>query len=347
MHELYYGGLASWAVKRGGSLHPVFLPPEETAETGQMNPSILIHKGKIIFNIRQVNYALYHSEGKRFPHVYGPLQYIHPENDVTLKTDNYVCELDESLDVKSFSKVNMAFDTGKPTWNFIGLEDGRLVEWEDRLFLCGVRRDCYDDKGTGRMEMAEIEYINNEWREVSRNPIKAPNDSDTYCEKNWMPVLDMPWHFVKWTNPTEVVKYDIETQQSYTVMCQDNRKYPFPRDIRGGTQVIRIDANHRMAITHEVELRKDAHVRKDGLYLHRVVIWDNDWNIVKASEQFNFMGLTTFADNGHQYGIEFATGVALHNGSILISYGLADAATFLLKMPFDDFMSYVDKTRIF
>ena len=37
MHELYYGGLASWAVKRGGSLHPVFLPPEETAETGQVN----------------------------------------------------------------------------------------------------------------------------------------------------------------------------------------------------------------------------------------------------------------------------------------------------------------------
>jgi len=349
MHEIQYGGLASWAVKRGGSLHPIFLPPEETAETGQMNPSILIHKGKILFNIRQVNYALYHSEGKRFPHLWGPLQYIHPENDISLKTDNYICDLNDDLEVESFCKVNMKFDTGAPTWNFIGLEDGRLIEWDGRLFLCGVRRDCYDDKGTGRMEMAEIEYRDGEWQEVSRNPIRAPSDTTSllgYCEKNWMPVLDMPWHFIKWTNPTELVYYDISTTKSYTTKLDEGKRYRFPRDIRGGTQVIRLDENHRMAITHEVELNKDAHVRKDGLYLHRVIIWDNDWNIVKASDGFSFMGMNHFEDDGCDYGIEFAVGVQIHNGSILISYGLADAATYLLKMPLVDFLEFVDRTQI-
>jgi len=348
MHELYHGGLAQWASNRGGSIHPVFLPPEETAETGQMNPSILVHDGRILFNIRQVNYALYHSEGHKFPHLWGPLQYIHPENDIALRTDNYLCDMSETFEIESFSKVNTdKFDTYKPTWNFIGLEDGRLVEWEGRFFLCGVRRDCYDEKGTGRMEMAELEWIDDEWKEVKRHPIKAPNLDATYCEKNWMPVEDMPWHFVKWTNPTELVKYDIETQKTHTVMLDESRRYNLPRDVRGGSQVIRLDENHRMAITHEVELHKDIHVRKDGLYLHRVIIWDNDWNMVKVSDAFNFLGFNTSVDTGRLHGIEFTTGVAIHNGSILLPFGLADACTFLIKMPLNTFMQFVDKTRIF
>lgn len=73
MHDLYYGGLCSWAAKNGGTTYPINLPSEDTEETGQMNPSILISNNRILFNIRQVNYALYHSEGKRFPHLWGAL----------------------------------------------------------------------------------------------------------------------------------------------------------------------------------------------------------------------------------------------------------------------------------
>jgi len=348
MHDLYYGGLCSWAAKNGGTTYPINLPSEDTEETGQMNPSILISNNRILFNIRQVNYALYHSEGKRFPHLWGPLQYIHPENDISLTTKNYVCELSEQLEVTSFSKLDTSrFDTYKPKWNFIGLEDGRLVEWHNKIYLCGVRRDCYDSDGKGRMEMAEIERdVNGIWHEVSRNPIKGCKDDSSYCEKNWMPVADMPYHFVKWTNPTELVINDINTRITKTVVLDESRKYNLPRDIRGGSQVIRLDENHRMAITHEVDLAKDAHQRKDGLYAHRVIIWDNDWNIVKASDEFSFMGFNTFPDTMKKCGIEFTTGAAIHNGSIFLPFGIADAVTFLLKMPLYKFMEFVDSTRV-
>ena len=151
MHDLYTGGFANYALKRGGSIHPIIIPKSVLGnETGIMNPSIFLHQGKILVNVRHVNYILYHSEGKKFPHQWGPLVYIHPENDVALKTHNVMCELDENLNLKSAGRVNMVLDTA-PTWNFVGLEDARLFSWNDKLYLCGVRRDCYDDKGKGRM----------------------------------------------------------------------------------------------------------------------------------------------------------------------------------------------------
>jgi predicted GH43/DUF377 family glycosyl hydrolase len=341
MHDMHLYGLATFALKRGGKLYPITLPKELTRETGIMNPSIYIHNGRILMNIRHVNYTLYHSEGKKFPHQYGPLAYIHPENDVTLTTYNIMCELDERMNVISSGRIDTSELDTPPTWNFIGLEDGRLFSWDDRLFLCGVRRDCYDDKGTGRMEMQEIEYIDGRWKEVSRNPIPAPGDNSTYCEKNWVPVLDMPYHFVKWTNPTEVIHYDIEKRETTTKVLDESKKIPMHRDLRGGTQVLRLNENQRIAITHEVDLGRDVFGRKDGHYVHRAIIWDNDWTIQHHTQEFHFMGTQTDPVTGHSFHIEFATGMAFLDNRVLISYGLQDNACFVLELPKEVFTEFL------
>ena len=344
MHDLRHHGLVYHALKRGGSIHPITLPKELTGETGIMNPSIFIHEGRILLNVRHVNYTLYHSEGKKFPHLWGPLQYIHPENDVTLTTHNIMCELDANMNILSAGRIKMNLDTGEPTWNFIGLEDGRLFSWEDRLFLCGVRRDAYDDKGKGRMEMCEIEFIDNEWQEVGRHPIPAPGDDATYCEKNWMPVIDMPWHFVKWCNPTEVIKYDAETRTTTTVHLDEEKTYPqFARDLRGGTQIVPIGNGHRLTFTHETDLYKDTFQRKDGHYNHRIIVWDDDWNIVSHTKDFHFMGTQIDHTTGYEYNIEFATGMCFLDGNVLIAYGYQDNGTFILKIPEKVFFDFVNK----
>ena len=244
-----------------------------------------------------------------------------------------MCELDKNMNLVNAQRVKMALDTGKPTWNFIGLEDARLFSWDDRLFLCGVRRDCYDDKGRGRMEMCEIEFINGEWTEISRNPIPTPGDDSSYCEKNWMPVNDMPWHFVKWTNPTQVVKFDIENGTTVDAIYDAEKKVEANKDYRGGSQVVRINDNQRMAFVHETNLLRDPFGRKDGNYAHRVIIWDNDWNIVHRSREFHFMG--TYYDHvkAQDYNIEFVTGVTTLGNDILISFGWQDNASYVLRMP--------------
>lgn len=50
----------------------------------------------------------------------------------------------------------------------------------------------------------ELSLISSGAKETERSRIEPPTKS--YCEKNWMPILDMPFHYVKWTSPTEVVK---------------------------------------------------------------------------------------------------------------------------------------------
>jgi hypothetical protein len=97
-------GLVNYALDHGGKLLPLLINSEISAGTGLMNPSVLVDNNRILVNLRHVNYTLYHSEGKIFHHQYGPLQYLHPEDDITLRTTNFILELDENLNLTNAQK---------------------------------------------------------------------------------------------------------------------------------------------------------------------------------------------------------------------------------------------------
>lgn len=312
---------AKIALDAGGSIHPLIIPAELTNGTGLMNPSILIDNGKILVLVRHVNYTFYHSEKKLFQHQWGPLTYLHPENDMHLRTINYYCEMDENLNMTRYTKIDMSkFDTYEPQWDFVGLEDARLVRWDGKLYITGVRRDTTTN-GQGRMELSEIEVTDTEVKEVSRFRIPAPNNPNSYCEKNWMPILDMPYHYVKWSNPTEVVKADPLTQSCTTVVLKPPVDL-HSGDLRGGSQVISYKDKY-LALTHEVRLFNSEVGRKDARYFHGLLLWDKDWNILKYSGIFDMM-------DAH---VEFSTGMTLHNGNFLIPFGFQDNAAYILKVP--------------
>ena len=319
--------LAKQVIKNGGSIVPLIIDSSKTNGTGLMNPSIFNDNGKLILNLRHVQYTLYHTRGK-FENRYGPLAYLNPENDATLRTTNYFCSLDNNLSITSFNKVDTSKHDITPIWEFIGLEDARLVRWDNKLYICGVRRDTKDN-GEGRMELSELKISSNKVEEISRFRIPAPiNDDTSYCEKNWMPILDMPYHFIKWTNPTEVVKVDpIEKTCTQVFLGQP---YSTKRDIRGGSHVITI-GDYKVAITHEVDLWRNKNNNKEATYRHRIVTWDKDWNVVNISDEFDFMTGT----------IEFCTGMCVYNNDILISFGYEDNAAYLLKVPMDYFYDLI------
>jgi hypothetical protein len=310
-------------IQKGGSIHPLIIKDEETKGTGLTNPSVFVDGDDILVNIRHVQYTLYNTNGK-FESYWGSLGYFNPENDITLRTENYLCVLDnETFDISSYDRINTSLLNTPPMWEFIGLEDARLIKWDNNLYACGVRRDTKSN-GEGRMELSKLEISSDNVLEISRQRIPAPGDDNSYCEKNWMPVLDMPYHFVKWTNPTEVVKVDPLNNTCETVHMGSN--YYSKRDIRGSSQVITID-NYRVAITHEVDLWYTEQNHKKATYRHRVIVWDKEWNVVNVSEEFNFMsGL-----------IEFCTGLAQYKNDILITFGYEDNAAYLLKVPISVF----------
>ena len=319
---------AKIALNNGGSIHSLIIPSELTNGTGIMNPSIFIDNGKILVNIRHVNYTFYHSEKKLFQHQWGPLTYVHPENDMHLRTTNFYCELDDNFNITKYTAIDTSRFDKKPLWDFVGLEDARIFRWNEKLYVSGVRRDL-DTIGTGQMELCEIKPEGDKIVEVSRFRIPPPNDPNSYCEKNWMPILDKPFHYVKWSNPTEVVKVDPVTQSSQTVSLSNFIQ--LPRDLRGGSQVIPWKG-HYLAITHEVDLFNSEVGRKDARYLHRIILWDKNFNIIKYSKEFSLMG----GD------VEFCVGLTEYQNDFLITFGFQDNASYLLKFPqhiIEDFLN--------
>jgi len=90
----------------GGIIKPLLIDPNDLIGPSITNPSILVREGKILLNLRNVNYTLFHSEKHRFQHFWGALCYIHPENDNHLRTNNFIAELDDNLDIKWYSEID-------------------------------------------------------------------------------------------------------------------------------------------------------------------------------------------------------------------------------------------------
>ena len=314
--------LVEKAVSNGGKLAPIVIPNGLTSGTGLMNPSIFIDDdGDILVNLRHVNYTLYHAENKqRFSSRFGPLSYLHPEKDQRLVTTNYLCRLDDELTMTDYALVEMQ-TLHEPIWEFVGLEDARIVQWNGEYFLIGVRRDTTDN-GVGRMEYTQIDLDKTNWtvREIHRKRIEAPEPNESYCEKNWMPIADRPYTFVKWTLPTEVI-YSSPFGQDTEQLFVRHSIVP-PADQRGGSQIIKWGSMY-ICITHEVNLFKNYLGQKDAIYRHRVVIWDEQFNFAGMSKPFSFLdGL-----------VEFAVGAAKQGDDLLISFGFQDNAAFVLRVP--------------
>lgn len=317
--------LVNTALKNGGRIAPLIIENGYYKYIGYMNPSVFVDDdGDILVNLRHINYTLYHSENYQvFPSRYGPLSYLHPENDQFLKTVNYMCRLDKNLEVADYSIIDTSLCDVSPMWEFHGEEDGRLVKWEGKYYLIGVRRDTTPN-GQGRMELSEIEIDKKVWKvqEVSRLRIPAPGDDGSYCEKNWVPILDKPYHFVKWSSPTEIVR----TYPTFPAKCDQvslkHGKQP-PADQRGGTHLVNW-GDYYISIPHEVYLFNNYLGRKDGVYRHRLCVWNKDFKLIGYSpEHFSFL-------DGR---IEFASGAAPYKGDLLVSFGFTDNSAYILQVP--------------
>lgn len=315
-----------------GKISPLIIPDSSINGTGLCNVSIFIDdNGDILTNIRHVHYHLYHSEfNQKFYCKWGSLAYLNPEDEIALITGNWLCKLNpDTLLVDDYKKIDTSKHDIKPNWEFHGLEDGRIFRWDDTLYICGVRRDVYSN-GQGRMELCEVD----KHKEITRERIIPPED--TYLEKNWMPILDLPYHFVKWTSPLEIVKIlpdkksKTKVKYGYTnnieseTIFKKDYNLNLPRDLRGSSQVVTI-GEYRICLTHEVNFYYNPGKYKDAHYYHRFIIWDKDWNLVRLSKPFKFMAAK----------IEFCCGLAVQGRDLLVTFGYQDNAAYILKFDFE------------
>lgn len=304
-------------LRKNGIIKPLVIDSSLTNGTGLFNPSIYVDDARIYVNVRHCQYTLYHSEMNVMEHPWGPLPYLNPENDLTLTTKNYFGELNEDLSFKYYHKVDTSMLDTTPAWQFVGLEDARIVKWDDKIYLCGVRRDVKSN-GEGRMELSELEISEHSVKEISRFRIPAPGNDDSYCEKNWMPILDNPYHYLKWCNPVEIVRVDPNEKTCTSIYTAKDMRFNW--DQRGGGQVISWEDGY-LSLTHETYLYWSEAGRKNATYRHRLIQWDKNWEPVKRSREFSFLGAK----------IEFACGLAKRNDEIFITFGFQDNAAYVLK----------------
>lgn len=321
-----------------GELTPLLIPVGGALGPSFTNPSIFTDpaSGEVLVNIRSLNYILYHSELNNFEHPWGPIVYLHPESDLNLKTVNVLAKLTPDLSgIEWYSQIDTSLFDKTPMWEFHGLEDCRLVRWDGRLYICGVRRDTTPN-GVGRMEMSELR-IDEESRKVTeisrfRIPIPGNNENASYCEKNWVPILDRPNEFLKWSNPTEVVHVNRQRTLTTTTHLGEFVPNASQFDWRGGSQLLRVGDVY-MHFVHETDLYFTELGRKDATYRHRVLLRDPEtMEIVGKSEPFSFM-------NGK---VEFCCGLApnpINPDNLLITFGFQDNAAFLLNIPSSEIFS--------
>lgn len=311
----------------GGKIKKIDILIDELKSDGIFNPSIFNDNGNLYVVYRFADYTLFYSENQKYSLKNEILDYVpYEENSVTSK--NYIGILDQELNIIKTGLINTEkFDT-QPKWFYSGLEDPRLVKWDDKFFICGVRRDT-DEIGTGKIEISEIVMGEDRVEEVSR--IQLPDIGNfSYCEKNWMPILDKPYHFIRWSNPTEVVKYNPIENKTELVTLKPELS-DFDNSMRGGSHVIAWKDSY-LGIVHLSNHMRTNDGKFSMNYKHKIILWDKEWNIIKVSPQFSLMGGS----------IEFVSGITIHKNMFIISFGFQDSLAFLLEVPIkfmEDFLN--------
>lgn len=197
-----------------------------------------------------------------------------------------------------------------PNVRYKGLEDCRLVVWDNKLYAYGTRWDRVKDKGC----ICIYEIDDNG---IPSNEIVVYPQSSNNCEKNWGAIEDQPFTFVYSNNPTTVVK--VGMNGSCNLISQSEKNDDINLWVKGSTQVIRYSDDEYMALVHSNDMYTVGQTEYSD-YLTAFIFYDNNFNVTRMSKWFVFNSPMC----------EFTCGLAKHNDDIYITYSQLDCTSRLI-----------------
>lgn len=270
------------------------------------NPSILYHDGLYYINLRATNYTLEGTPTHCEPHP-GPEYYT--QNWIGTTKDPLV----EPTDWKPVHRSNRKLYGSK-----FGLEDARLVFWKGRFYLSGTMYD-FNDGGVGRICLSEIVEDKDCWYELNYHILQGTCNDCNYIEKNWMPVLDRPLRYIASTDPTYVLRANLNDNRITDVKGKNGlASCALHGCIRGSSQVVPY-RGHYFAIVHFSTRDKGNQLH----YFHRLAMWDIHFNLEKLTEPFKFEG--DF--------VEFCCGMCIQDDYCYITYSAMDSNPSVVMIP--------------
>lgn len=281
------------------------------------NPSIFYDEASGLFyiNVRNTNYKL--KKNRKGATECTPVK----SSNGVFQTRNFitVCRnpMEDNLQWYLVEEQKRRFYSKKQ-----GLEDCRLVKWNNKFHLSGTLRD----HNTGSMGRIALFELNNQWREVNHHILEGTCNDCTFCEKNWQPIINKPFHYIVSNSPEVVIKADmsslrIKAIKGTTGMCIGTGMVG---SYRGSSQVVPYKDGYVSIVHHsEVDEKKQHH------YWHHFVTYDKDFNILHISQPYKFEGGI----------IEFCCGMAIKDDFAYITYSVMDKDASIMRIPMEDVLS--------
>ncbi|MFL9867944.1 hypothetical protein PQR67_27535 [Paraburkholderia fungorum] len=216
-------------------------------------------------------------------------------------TINYIGSLSTSLGALSMSALEDSDFRSVAGKSGDGFEDLRTFFWKEGLWCLGSARSNSGDMNTMALQKIAGERV------VESYLIESPFGSSR--EKNWMPfVSDGKLFAVHTMNPLTIVEIN---EHGATVSLRKPLKVP--KGLLGSSQLVEWKDGW-LCVVHE-RSRGKRH-----LYKHRFVYFDRSWNVV-LSEPFYWK----------EYGVEFCCGLAVHDGTVAIGFGVNDSEAIIAQ----------------
>ncbi len=156
-----------------------------------------------------------------------------------------------------------------------------------------------------------------------------PGPSPSRPEKNWMLPYE-PSPYFDWVYDARSVLAD-----GQVVVRRDDDD---PRGLRGNTNLWRLPDGEYLAAVHRLYVAQTGPVRArtgrllQGLrkdYRHQLALFDARGRLVELSPELSFT----------RPGVEFAAGLCVHGGDLVVGVGVGDATAHLATIPLDRALS--------
>jgi len=281
------------------------------------NPTVIRYQEKYLVLVRHSNYVIVN--GKYV--IDDPNRVITTKYSAIIYDDSLMIQEIRFLNNESYEKSHFPAD---------GIEDIRLYYNGEQLMGTGTIRNMtpYFDKA--KIAKVKIDIQNNS---ISVPQILTSPWPGERHEKNWMPILgaEPRWLYCCGENNTSIT---ITEHDKITSIVTERPAPEIAKHFRGGSQVVRIEDDLYLCITHEVCIFSNG-IRN---YIHRFILLDSSFTIVDYSLPFFLSNSCT---------IEFVAGLCINNGDLLITYGHMDKEAFILKLPVKNVISMINNRKEF
>ena len=256
-------------------------PYPEITGYNPSSASYLKHNGKHLLSTRYVNYWNTANGA-----------YLFYEGNNIINTKNIFSELDENLIPIFYCEMDeSSIDLPRHDTYSRGIEDVRLyVDGSENRVKYIATTVGYHGTGGNRMVIGNYDY---ETKTYSDSRIIQP-PTDTWCEKNWVPMPGSKQKFVyKWA-PMEIGEITEENNQLRIVhRYEDTMNIPLFSKMKGSAPFVEISECELIGVIHFSEETRPRH------YFHMLVVLDREtFKPVRYSEPFVFENI----------GIEFCIG---------------------------------------